>query len=192
MKSLSDLTSMEEIPSGWSFNPSSWKYRLPLVGIAFLGFLIAGYLSLYQFRIIQNVWDPFFGSDSIKVLTSSMEKMLPIPDAAAGALGYLTEVALGLIGGTARWRTSPWKVFLFSFVAGLLSLTGIFLAMFQSVVLHSWCTLCLASALCSIVIIGPASEELLACFQYLKRVKDSGNPVWKFFWINKTDHLNMI
>lgn len=29
-------------PPGWQSNPSSWRERLPIVGLALLGFVIAG------------------------------------------------------------------------------------------------------------------------------------------------------
>ena len=79
-------------PPGWDYNPASWKQRIPLVLIALLGFCIASYLAAFQFRIIQTVWEPFFGSGSRTVLNSPTSRILPIPDAALGALGYLADV----------------------------------------------------------------------------------------------------
>jgi hypothetical protein len=56
------------------------------------------------------------------------------------------------------------------------------LVVFQPVLFNSWCTLCLLSAFISVVMIGPAIDEVLASLQYLKRVKNSGVSVWKAFW----------
>ena len=44
------------IPPGWSYNPSSWTERLPLVGVALAGFGVALYLALYQWGAIGSVW----------------------------------------------------------------------------------------------------------------------------------------
>ncbi|MGH7875641.1 MAG: hypothetical protein ACREQO_25900 [Candidatus Binatia bacterium] len=58
-----------------------------------VGFGIALYLFLYQLGLFLNVWEPFFGNGSRKVLQSHLTRVLPVPDAALGALGYLIEVA---------------------------------------------------------------------------------------------------
>ena len=53
-----------DLPRGWSYNPSSWPQRLPLVGLALIGFGIASYLALYQWGVFSTVWEPFFGGGS--------------------------------------------------------------------------------------------------------------------------------
>ncbi len=78
----------------------------------------------------------------------------------------------------------PWIVVLFGIAVGTLGLVSILLVILQPVVFHSWCTLCLASAVISVFMIGPAMDELLASLQYLKGVKHSGHSVWKAFWGN--------
>ncbi len=42
-------------PPGWETNPSSWSERLPIVGLALIGFAIAAYLSFFQLGIIRQV-----------------------------------------------------------------------------------------------------------------------------------------
>ena len=76
-------------PPGWSYNPAAWDQRIPIIILAMAGFGIAGYLSLYQFKIIPSVWEPFFGNGSVKVLNSPVSNIFSIPDAALGALSYL-------------------------------------------------------------------------------------------------------
>jgi hypothetical protein len=90
------------VPPGWDYNPASWGERLPLVGLALLGFLIAGYLALYQWGVFPSVWEPFFGDGSKSVLHSWISRMLPIPDAALGAIGYLLDAVTGVAGGRGR------------------------------------------------------------------------------------------
>jgi hypothetical protein len=53
---------------------------------------------------------------------------------------------------------------------------------FQPVLFSAWCTLCLASATVSLLMIGPAMDELLASLQHLKRASDEGRSLWRVFW----------
>ena len=63
-----------KIPPGWSYNPSAWPERVPLLIIAAAGLLIALYLGLYQLHIFSTVWEPFFGNGTKKILTSSVAR----------------------------------------------------------------------------------------------------------------------
>lgn len=170
------------IPPGWEYNPATWSQRLPIIILALVGFAIATYLALFQLDIIATVWEPFFGDGSRVILTSRISHVLPVPDAALGAFGYLLDAVTGAIGGRGRWRTMPWIVVLFGFAVGPLGAVSIMLVVFQPVLLDSWCTLCLASAVISIVMIGPAMDEFLASVQYLRREYDRGRSVWRAFW----------
>lgn len=176
-------TNSAEIPPGWSYNPSRWSERIPLVVVAVVGLGIALYLSAYQLRLIPRIWDPFFGSaSSERILDSPFSSVLPIPDALLGAIGYLLDAVTGIIGSTKRWKTMPWIVILFGLAVGPLGITSLFLVVAQPVFFDAWCTLCLASALISTVMIGPAMDEVLASLQYMQRVKRSNFSTWKAFW----------
>ena len=174
------------IPPAWDYNPSAWNQRVPLAIVASVGFLIALYMGLYQVGVFSTVWDPFFGDGTKRVLTSSVSKSFPIPDAILGALGYVMDVVSGLIGKEDRWKTKPWIVILFGIAVGPLGATSILLVILQPVIVGAWCTLCLTSALISVIMISPATDELLASLQYLQRVKRSGDSLWKAFWGNKS------
>ena len=172
----------EDIPPGWDYNPASWPQRIPIVGLALLGFGIATYLALYQLGIVASVWEPFFGDGSRTILNSKVSHVLPIPDAALGAFGYLVDAVAGVVGGRRRWRTMPWIVVVFGLAVGPLGGVSILLVVFQPVLFDAWCTLCLASAVISVAMIGPAMDEVLASLQHLRRVKDEGRSVWRAFW----------
>jgi len=176
----------DSIPPGWDYNPASWGQRLPIVGLAVLGGLIATYLALYQYRVFPTVWEPFFGKGSEVVLNSKTSRLLPISDGALGALGYLADALAGVIGGARRWRTMPWIVVLFGLAVGPLGSISIVLVILQPVLYASWCTLCLTTAAISVLMIGPAMDEVLASLQYLKRVRAEGGSVWRAFWGLKT------
>jgi uncharacterized membrane protein len=170
------------VPPGWSYNPATWGQRLPIIGLALVGFGIATYLALYQLRLIPTVWEPFFGDGSRTVLDSDLSRVVPIPDAALGAFGYLVDAVAGAIGGTRRWKRMPWVVIVFGLAVGPLGVVSIALVVSQPLVVGAWCTLCLASAVVSLAMIGPAMDEMLASLQYLRRVRDAGLPFWSHFW----------
>lgn len=177
-----DFDGAEHTPPGWDANPSSWRERFPIVVLALIGFLIAGYLTLYQYEVIGSVWEPFFGNGSRRVLTSRVSEVLPIKDGALGAIGYLLDVVTGVAYGQARWRTHPWIVIVFGVAVGPLGAGSILLVILQPVLLSAFCTLCLVTAVISVVMIGPAMDEVLASLQFLRRAKDEGRSVWRAFW----------
>lgn len=156
---------------------------MPIVILALFGFAIAVYLSLFQVDVLDSVWEPFFGDGSRTVLTSSVSHLLPVPDAALGAAGYLVDAVTGVIGGTDRWRRMPWLVVLFGLAVGPLGAASIVLVVLQPVMFDSFCTLCLASAVVSVLMIGPAMDEVLASIQVLRRSREQGDSVWRAFWL---------
>jgi hypothetical protein len=171
------------IPPGWEHNPSRWAKRLPVLVLALAGFCIAGYLALYQLDVVPTVWEPFFGNGSKRILKeSSIAHLLPIPDAALGALMYLAEAVADCIGGPVRWRTKPWAVFLFGLIACGLGITGVVLVICQPVLFGAFCTLCLASAACSLLLAAAALGEVWATWQHLQRQSHHGRSMWHVLW----------
>lgn len=174
-----------DAPPGWSYNPGSWSQRWPIIAAATVGFLIAGYLALYQAGVFPAVWDPVFGDGSEVVLNSRVakdtERMLGVSDAALGAFGYFADAITGVIGSNRRWRTMPWLVVLFGLFVGPLGAVSILLVILQPFV-GGWCLLCLVTAFISVVMIGPAMDEVLASLQHLRRESNAGRSVWRTFW----------
>jgi len=142
------------VPAGWDSNPSAWSERGVLIGLAIAGAVVAGYLTLVQVGVLDHAWEPFFGAGSERVLHSSFSRALPLPDAALGLVAYLADVVLGVLGGVDRWRRRPGVTLLFSAVVVGSALGGLGLVVVQATVVHQWCTLCLASAGISVVILG--------------------------------------
>ena len=176
------MTGTDHRPPGWDSNPSSWKQRLPIVALALVGLAIAGYLAAFQLGLVATVWEPFFGDGSRRILTSGISRVLPIPDAALGAIGYALDAGTGVIGGRERWRTMPWIVILFGIAVGPLGAVSILLVILQPAVFDTFCTLCLASAVISVLMIGPAVDEVLASMQHVRREAAAGRSAWRVFW----------
>jgi hypothetical protein len=172
-----------EIPPGWDYNPSAWRQRYPIILLSLIGVAIAGYLALFQIGVFDSVWEPFFGEGSRRILTSWVSELMhPVPDAALGAFGYLVDAITGAVGGRRRWRTMPWMVVIFGLAIGPLGVVSVMLVILQPVLFDSWCTLCLASGVVSVLMIGPAMDETLASLQHLKRVRERGESTWQAFW----------
>lgn len=160
------------IPPGWSYNPSSWPQRIPVAFFAFLCWTISKYLSAYQLGYIDTVWDPFFNPGTEGVLDSSVSKLFPVSDAGLGAFAYTLEFLSTCQGGKARWRTSPWGVLLFGLLVIPVGFVSVVLIILQPLAVGTWCTLCLGTALCMLLPIPLAVDEVIATIQYLKQSKE--------------------
>ena len=159
------------IPPGWSYNPSSWPQRMPIAFFAFVCWMIAKYLAAYQLGYIHTVWEPFFTPGTKGVLESNISKLFPISDAGLGAFAYTLEFLSTCQGGKARWRTSPWGVLFFGVLVIPVSLVSVLLIILQPLAVGTWCSLCLVTALCMLLPIPLAVDEVIATLQYLKRSK---------------------
>jgi hypothetical protein len=173
---------VDAIPPDWTYNPSTWGQRLPVIALALGGCAVASYLAAYQWDVFDSVWEPFFGDGSETILNSRVSHVLPIPDAALGALGYLADALTGAIGGKDRWRRMPWIVIIFGLAIGPLGAVSILLVILQPVVYDSFCTLCLVSAAISLLMIPPAVDEVWASLQHLQRQRQLGRSLWGSFW----------
>ena len=176
----------DDRPPGWSVNPSKWAQRIPIVVLAMVGVVVAGWLALYQQEYTDTVWEPFFGDGTKEIVRQSgfsqFFERFPVGDAAIGAFGYLADAVTGVIGGTKRWRTMPWIVIIFGVFVGPFGVISIMLIVMQPVLYSAFCTLCLISAAISLAMIGPAVDEVMASMQYLRDVRDDDGSVWSAFW----------
>lgn len=172
-----------EIPPGWTYNPSSWQQRFPMIALAFFGFFLARYLTAYQLGHTGWAWDPFFGNGTVRVLDSDVSKAWPISDAGLGAATYMLEALSGFMGGRDRWRTMPWMVLMFFLLVVPLGVTSIVLVMMQPVMVGAWCTLCLVTAVAMLIMIPLALDEVIAMGQFMMQARREKKPLWSIFWM---------
>jgi uncharacterized membrane protein len=171
--SMEGMTGGPDIPPGWTYCPSTWAQRLPMIVMGAVGLLIARYLAAYQMGHIESVWDPFFGglspgrNGTETIITSDVSKAWPIPDAGVGAVAYMLEVLMGAMGDKRRWRTMPWMVTFFGILVVPLGVVSIYFIIIQPIVIGTWCTLCLLAALAMLIMIPFALDELVAMGQFL-------------------------
>lgn len=175
-----------DTPPGWSYNPSDWVQRGPIIAMAFVGFFLSRYLAAYQLGHTDYPWDPFFGDGTRRVLDSDISKAWPVSDAGLGAVSYLIEALSGFMGGRNRWRTMPWMVLMFGILVVPLGIVSIVLVMLQPVAVGAWCTLCLVTAAAMLVMISPALDEVVAMGQFLAGARREGKPLWRAFWVGGT------
>ncbi len=174
------------IPPGWSFNPSGWRQRVPIIILAFIGWFISRYLAAYQLGYISSVWDPFFGDGTRLVLTSKVSQMIPVSDAGLGAFAYTLEMLIGCTGGPARWRAMPCVVLFFFILVVPLGLVSITLVVLQPVVVGHWCGLCLGIAAAMLLMITFAVDEVFAMVQFMRLSLRQGKPFWRTFLHGET------
>ncbi|AHM62469.1 vitamin k epoxide reductase [Flammeovirgaceae bacterium 311] len=175
------------VPPGWSYNPSSWNQRVPVIFFAWVGFFVARYMGAFQLGYIDTVWDPFFGDGTRNVLTSDVSHSFPVSDATLGAFSYILDVLFGYAGGTHRWRTMPWVVIVFGIMIIPLGVVSITLVILQPVSVGYWCTLCLTSATISLMMIPFTIDEVLATAQLMRHEKKvRKTSYWKSLWFGGT------
>lgn len=166
-----------DIPPGWSYCPSSWNQRLPIVILAFVGLFVSRYLAAYQLGHIPDAWDPFFGDGTERIVTSWLSEAWPVADAGLGAATYVLEIVTGVIGSRRRWRTMPWLVLAFGIMIVPLGAISIFFIIVQPVWLGTWCSLCLLAALAMLLQIPYSFDEILATLQFLRASRREGKPL---------------
>lgn len=180
--SMEAMMTGPDIPPGWTYNPSTWLQRGPMIALALFSFFVSRYLAAYQLGYAHTAWDPFFGDGTKRVLTSDVSRAWPISDAGLGAVSYLLEALSGFMGDQRRWRTMPWMVLMFGVLVVPLGVTSIVLVILQPVAVGAWCALCLVTAVAMLIMIPLAVDEVVAMGQFLARARREGRPFWPTFW----------
>lgn len=183
-----------DIPPGWSYNPSAWTQRLPIIATALIGLFVARYLAAYQLGHIPNVWEPFFEGSATdsqngteEIITSAVAKAWPVSDAALGGYTYLLEILTGLVGAKARWRTMPWLVVLFGLMIAPLGVTSMIFVIIQPVVIGTWSTVALIGAAAILIQIPYSLDEIIATLQFVRRRMQAGRNGLTVFFRGDTD-----
>jgi uncharacterized membrane protein len=172
-----------DIPEGWSYNPSSWPQRAPIIALALVGFFLSRQMAAFELGHVTTFTDPFFGDGTESVLTSDVSRMFPVADAGLGAVAYLVEFLMGFMGDKRRWRTMPWMVTFFGILVVPLGIVSITLIILQPLAVGSWCTPCLIAAAAMLVMIALTLDEVVAMLQFLVQARREGQSVWRTFWL---------
>jgi uncharacterized membrane protein len=171
------------VPRGWSYNPSSWPQRAPIITLALVGFFLSRQMATFELHYITSFADPFFGIGTVRVLTSKVSNAFPIPDAGLGAVAYMIEFLMGFMGDKARWRTMPWMVAFFGILVVPLGIVSITLIILQPLAVGAWCTPCLMAAAAMLVMISLTLDEVVATLLFLFQARQEGQSLWRVFWL---------
>jgi Vitamin K epoxide reductase family len=185
-----------DTPPGWSYNPSVWTQRLPIIGLALIGLYVSRYLAAYQLGHVPSVWEPFFAGSAAdprngteEIITSSVSRAWPVSDAAVGGYTYLLEILTGIVGSRTRWRTMPWLVLLFGLMIAPLGITSIFFIVIQPIIIGTWSTLALIAAAAVLVQIPYSLDEMIATLQFLRRRINAGQNWLRVLLLGGTDDM---
>lgn len=183
-----------EVPPGWTFNPSSWTQRIPIIALALIGLYVSRYLAAYQLGYVSDVWEPFFQgrpddpqNGTEEIITSHVSEAWPVSDAALGGYTYALEILTGIVGSRARWRTMPWLVLLFGLMIAPLGIVSIFFIIIQPIEIGTWSTLALIGAAAMLIQIPYSLDELVAVCQFLRRRVRAGKSFIRVLLFGDTD-----
>ena len=176
-----------DVPPGWTYSPSTYLQRLPIIVLGAVGFVLARILTAYQLGHVDGVWEPFFAGDATRngtefIITSDVSEAWPVADGGVGAMSYMAEILMGAMGGRSRWRTMPWMVTMFGIVVVPLGVVSIYFIIIQPIAIGTYCTICLMAALAMLVMIPFALDELVAMGQFLVWNTRRGRPFWRAFF----------
>jgi len=185
--SMESMMDKSDMPPGWTYSPSTYLQRLPIIVMGAVGFLISRHLAAYQLGHIESAWEPFFaGTNGLNgtetIITSDVSKAWPVADAGLGAVAYMFEILMGVMGGRQRWRTMPWMVTMFGFIVVPLGVVSIYFIIIQPIVIGTWCSPCLLAGIAMLIMIPYSLDELVAMGQYLVQSTQRGEPFWRTFF----------
>ena len=187
--SMAGMMDNRSIPPGWTYSPSTDAQRFPIVVMGLIGFLIARMLTSYQLGHIDGAWEPFFAGSASdprngteEIITSDVSKAWPIPDAGLGAVSYMLEILMAVMGTRTRWRTMPWMVTFFGILVIPLGVVSIYFIIIQPLIIGTWSTPALIAGLAMLIMIPFALDEVIAMGQYLRWSKREGKPLIRTFF----------
>ena len=187
--SMASMMDPKSIPPGWTYGPSTAAQRFPIVALGLVGLLISRMLTAYQLGHIESAWEPFFmGSPADprngteEIITSDVSKAWPIPDAGLGAVSYMFEILMAVMGTRARWRTMPWMVTFFGILVIPLGVISIYFIIIQPIMIGTWSTPALIAGLAMVVMIPFALDEVIAMGQFLYWADRRGKPLIRTFF----------
>lgn len=203
--SMDGMMDDKVVPPGWTYCPSTDAQRLPIAALGLIGLLLSRMLAAYQLGHVSSVWEPFFVGNPLdprngteEIITSSVSKAWPIPDAGLGAISYMLEILMAVMGSRARWRTMPWMVTFFGILVIPLGVVSIYFIIIQPIVIGTWSTPALVAALAMVIMIPFALDEVIAMGQYLLWAHRRGKSLLATFFrggavdageAENTDHL---
>lgn len=187
--SMAGMMDPKVVPPGWTYCPSTGAQRLPIAVLGLIGLLISRMLTAYQLGHVSYAWEPFFAGNPLdpkngteEIITSAVSRAWPIPDAGLGAVSYMLEILMAVMGTRDRWRTMPWMVTFFGILVIPLGVVSVYFIIIQPIVIGTWSTPALIAALAMLVMIPFALDEVVAMGQFLYWAHCQGKPLIRTFF----------
>ncbi|UEM21382.1 NAD-dependent epimerase/dehydratase family protein [Skermanella mucosa] len=187
--SMAGMMDPKVVPPGWTYCPSTGAQRLPIAALGLIGLLISRMLTAYQLGHVDYAWEPVFAGNPLdpkngteEIITSAVSKAWPIPDAGLGAVSYILEILMAVMGTRDRWRTMPWMVTFFGILVIPLGVVSIYFIIIQPIVIGTWSTPALLAAAAMLVMIPFALDEVIAMGQFLYWAHCRGKPLVRTFF----------
>lgn len=187
--SMAGMMDPKVVPPGWTYCPSTGAQRLPIAALGLIGLLISRMLTAYQLGHVNYAWEPFFAGNPLdpkngteEIITSAVSKAWPIPDAGLGAVSYVLEILMAVMGTRDRWRTMPWMVTFFGILVIPLGVVSVYFIIIQPIMIGTWSTPALIAAAAMLVMIPFALDEVIAMGQFLYWAHCRGKPLIRTFF----------
>lgn len=187
--SMEGMMDPKNVPPGWSYCPSTGAQRLPIALMGLVGLLISRMLTAYQLGHVDSAWEPFFTGSlqdprngTEEIITSDISRAWPIPDAGLGAVSYMLEILMAVMGTRDRWRTMPWMVTFFGILVIPLGVISVYFIIIQPIMIGTWSTPALIAGLAMLIMIPFAIDEVIAMGQYLHWAHCRGKPLLRIFF----------
>ncbi|MFC4172438.1 NAD-dependent epimerase/dehydratase family protein [Microvirga sp. GCM10011540] len=187
--SMAGMMDPKVVPPGWTYCPSTGAQRLPIAAMGLIGLLISRMLTAYQLGHVDYAWEPFFlgnpadpRNGTEEIITSDISRAWPIPDAGLGAVSYVLEILMAVMGTRDRWRTMPWMVTFFGILVIPLGVVSVYFIIIQPIMIGTWSTPALIAALAMLVMIPFALDEVIAMGQFLYWAHRQGKPLLRTFF----------
>ena len=187
--SMAGMMDPKVVPPGWTYCPSTGAQRLPIAALGLIGLLISRLLTAYQLGHVDYAWEPFFAGNPLdpkngteEIITSAVSRAWPIPDAGLGAVSYMLEILMAVMGTRDRWRTMPWMVTFFGILVIPLGIVSVYFIIIQPIVIGTWSTPALIAALAMLIMIPFALDEVIAMGQFLYWAHCRGEPLIRTFF----------
>ncbi len=117
---------------------------MAIAALALMGFFVALYLLLWKLGMIGPIVCTTGGCETVQ--TSEYAMFLGLPVALYGVLGFISLLAVSLVGLQPRWIERRGPTILLAVLSGAgVAFTG-YLTYLEAAVINAWCQWCIGSA----------------------------------------------
>ncbi len=121
------------------------KHRMAVSVLALVGAFVALYLFLWKIGFVGDLSCRTDGCETVQM--SAYSEFLGLPVALYGLLGFLSLLAVSLMGLQTNWIHRREPTVLLIILSGIGVAFSAYLTYLEAAVIHAWCQWCVASAI---------------------------------------------